>query len=134
MHQHMTPSLSPQHGAYTGSINDFSHFTSLQTLVMHSAAVLKKGSYDTEVADPTVTLPASIRDITIYGAHNGLWSWISDILDHQASHFLDLNSITLSRAEAIPGLQLSSLRELKTTHTALWNKLEASSLILRIEV
>jgi hypothetical protein len=129
--QYMMSGSELQRGAHTGSINDFSPFTSLETLVMHSAAIIRKGSHDTEVADPTITLPASIRNITVYGAHDGLWSWVTDILEHRASQFFDLKSITLLRDDPIPGLKLSSLRELKTTHTALWNKPDTSSLTLR---
>jgi hypothetical protein len=110
------PFENKQLGAYTGSITDFSPLICLETLIIHSTAIIAKGSYDTEVADPTLTLPPSIKNITVYGAHDELWSWIGDILDHRGAHFPHLSTITLLREEPVPGLDLSRLCELKSSH------------------
>jgi hypothetical protein len=109
------PFENKQPGAYTGSITDFSPSICLETLIIHSTAIIAKGSYDTEVADPTLTLPPSIKNITVYGAHDELWSWIGDILDHWGAHFTYLSTITLLRQEPVPGLELSRLCILKSS-------------------
>jgi hypothetical protein len=121
-----------QPGAYTGSIADLRPFTLLEKLVTHSTAIIAKGAQDTEVADPTQTLPPSIKFITVYGAHDGLWSWIGDILEQRATHFPHLQSITLLCEEPVhSALTLSRLSELKESHAALWQKIVESTVVLQ---
>jgi hypothetical protein len=128
------PFENKQLGAYTGSIADFSPFTCLETLIIHSTAIIAKGSYDTEVADPTLTSPPSIKNITVYGAHDELWSWISDILDHRGAHFPHLSTITLLREEPGPGLELSRLRDFELIREDVWRKIQGSNIALRGDV
>jgi hypothetical protein len=123
-----------QPGANTGTIAKTSDFSELQTLVMHSTAILKKGIEDTEVADPVTTLPSSIKEITVYGAHDGLWSWVIGILDREGSQFPCLRSIELRREEPVhPELRLSTLEELKATQEKLWEKLKNSKVCVSID-
>lgn len=122
-----------QVGAYTGSIANFSLFTRLQTLVVHSTAIIAKGTHDTEVADAIMTLPASIRDITVYGAHDGLWSWVGEILCYRGSHFPFLKSITLLREEPVDGLSLLPLSELGAVHEILWKEILGSTVLVRVD-
>jgi hypothetical protein len=128
------PFENKQLGAYTGSIANFSPFTCLETLIIHSTAIIAKGSYDTEVADPTLTLPPSIKNITVYGAHDELWSWIGDILDHRGAHFPHLSTITLLREEPVPGLELSRLRDFELSREDVWRKIQGSNIALRGDV
>jgi hypothetical protein len=121
-----------QPGAYTGSITDLRPFTRLEKLVTHSTGIIAKGAQDTEVADPTQTLPPSIKFITVYGAHDGLWSWIGDILERRATHFSHLQSITLLCEEQIhSALTLSRLAELKQSHATLWEMICESTVVLQ---
>jgi hypothetical protein len=124
-----------QPGAYTGSIADLRPFTLLEKLVTHSTAIIAKGAQDTEVADPTQTLPPSIKYITVYGAHDGLWSWIGDILECCATHFPHLQSITLLCEEPVhPALTLSRLGELEGSHLTLWEMICESTMVLQGDV
>jgi hypothetical protein len=126
------PDATSQPGANTGTIADTSGFSELQTLVTHSTAILKKGFEDTEVADPVTTLPSSIKEITVYGAHDGLWSWVNSILDCEGSQFRCLRIIELKREEPVhPELRLSTLEELKATQGKLCQKLRKSSIKIR---
>lgn len=123
-----------QPGAYTGSIANFSEFLYLETLVLHSTAVIVKGAQETEVADPAITLPTSLKHITVYGAHDGLWSWVAEILDQRGSYFPQLRSITLLREEPVKGLELSPLSELKSKHEVLWSKICTCNIALQGDV
>ena len=123
-----------QVGAYTGSIANFSPVTRLETLVVHSTAIIAKGAHDTEVADATITMPASIGYITVYGAHGGLWSWVGDILFHRGSHFPSLKSITLLREEPVDGLSLLPLGELEAVHEILWKEILESNVMVRVDL
>ena len=118
-----------QHGANTGTIANISAFTQLQTLITHSTAILVKGLDDTEIADPKKTLPTSVKEIVVYGAHDGLWSWINDILDGEGSYFKGLRSIELRYEEPVHAeLRLSSLGELRESQPKLWEKLRGSKI------
>ncbi|KAF2821786.1 hypothetical protein CC86DRAFT_100647 [Ophiobolus disseminans] len=125
----------PQPGAYTGSITDLRAFIALNTLVMHSTAIMAKDLYDTEIADPTETLPASIKHITVYGAHDGMWSWIGNVLECRGTHLPCLQEITLLKEEPVhEALRLSSLAELSKSDKTLWEKISASTLVLNGDV
>jgi hypothetical protein len=128
------PFANKQLGAYTGSTVDFRPFACLESLVVHSTAIIAKEAYDTRIADPTLTLPSSIKVVTVYGAHDELWSWIGDVLDNRDSHFPHLTIITLLRAEPVPGLSLSRMCNLESSHEDIWRKIQNSSVALRGDV
>ncbi|KAF2032061.1 hypothetical protein EK21DRAFT_110274 [Setomelanomma holmii] len=123
-----------QPGAMTGSIANLSSFEKLEDLVIHSTAIIAKGLHDTQVADPTSTLSPTVKDITVYGPHDGLWSWIGDILDHRGSHFHYLRFIRLLREKPVLGLKLSSRTELKESHEKLWEMVTNSTLKFRGDI
>jgi hypothetical protein len=65
----------------------------------------------------------------VYGAHDGLWSWVNSILDCEGSQFRCLRIIELKREEPVhPELRLSTLEELKATQGKLCQKLRKSSI------
>jgi hypothetical protein len=60
------------------------------------------------------TLPSSIKDIVVYGAHDRLWPWTEKILKGEESYFAELRSIELRTEEPVyPELRLSTLEDLK---------------------
>jgi hypothetical protein len=120
-----------QLGAHTGSIANFSAFVFLETLVLHSTAIIVKGAQETEVADPVATLPSSLKQITVYGAHDGLWPWIAEILEQRGATFPQLRSITLLHEEPVRGLELMSLSELRWRHEGLWNEICTCNIAVR---
>jgi hypothetical protein len=120
--------------AHTSSIADFTPFLHLETLIVHATALIAKDTHDTTIANPTLTLPPSIKHITVYGAHDELWSWIGDMLTHRGSHFRSLQSITLLRDEWFGRERLSSLREMKASHEALWDVIRGSRVVLRGDI
>jgi hypothetical protein len=123
------PDETSQPGANTGTIADISAFTRLQTYITHSTAILVKGLDDTGIADPEETLPSSVKEIVVYGAHDGLWSWINDILDGEESYFKGLGSIELRREEPVHAeLRLSTLGELRESQPKIWEKLQWSKI------
>jgi hypothetical protein len=128
------PFADKQLGAYTGSTVEFRPFVCLESLVIHSTAIIAKEAYDTRIADPTLTLPSSIKEVTVYGAHDELWTWIGDVLDNRDSHFPHLTIITLLRAEPVPGLSLSRIYSLDTSHEDIWRKIQNSSVALRGDI
>jgi hypothetical protein len=123
-----------QLGAHTGSIANFSAFVYLETLVLHSTAIIAKGAHETEVADPVATLPSSLKHVTVYGAHDGLWAWIAEILEKKGSSFPELRSITLLREEPVRGLELMKLSELRGRHEALWREIWTCGIAVRGDV
>jgi hypothetical protein len=128
------PFQDNQLGAYTGSIADLHRFACLETLIIHSTAILAKGAHVTEIADPTLTLPTSIKNVTVYGAHDELWFWIESVLDNRGTHFPYLSTITLLREEPVKGLYLSRLRDLRETHRHIWEKIQGNSVVLRGDI
>lgn len=124
-----------QTGAFTGHITDLRALAALEKLDVHSTAIIAKEQFDTEVADPTQTLPTSIKHITVLGAHDGLWSWIDDVLDHRGTHFPHLAEITLLKQEPVDvALRLTNLEGLRKSHASLWKRLEANSLAVNGDV
>ncbi|KAH7064304.1 hypothetical protein BKA63DRAFT_572219 [Paraphoma chrysanthemicola] len=126
--------IEHQHSANTGPITDFSGFETLEELIIHSTAIISKGMGDTQVADPESTLPRSVRKFTVYGAHDGLWGWISAILELRGSYFTCLKSITLWKEGAVPGLELSTVAELKGSREVLWQTIWDSRVKLKGDV
>jgi hypothetical protein len=125
--QEEEPDDAPQPGANTGTIAEFQGFEQLRGLVTHSTAILKKGLHDMEVADPIKTLPSNVRDILVYGAHDGLWSWVNDILDCERSHFTDLRKIELRCEEPVhTELKLSTMEELRSEQGRMYEKIRKS--------
>jgi hypothetical protein len=128
------PFENKQLGAYTGSVADFSPFVCLETLIIHSTAIIAKGAYVTEIANPTLTLPSSIQNVIVYGAHDELWSWIESILDHPGTHFPYLSTLTLLREEPVKGLHLSRLHDLRSSHEHIWEMIQGNGLVLRGDI
>ena len=122
---------SVQPGAYTGCVTDFRAFTAIETLVTHSTAIIAKGAWDTEVADPTRTLPSSLKHITVYGAHDELWSWVWNVLECRRTHLPFLQEITLLKEEPVHRkLRLSNLAELRESHGSLSERIVKSSVVV----
>ena len=84
---------------------------------------------DIETADPWRTLPSSIKNIVVYGAHDELWEWIESILGFEGDYFTELQNIELRTEEPVrPGWKLSKLKELEGSHVQLWEKLQTSKI------
>jgi hypothetical protein len=122
-------------GASTGSIADFSVFSQLQTLITHPTAILSKSVQRTWTADSMTTLPSSIEDIVVYGAHDGLWPWIEKILEGEGSYFAEVKSIELRTEDPVhPDMRLLTLEDLKGSQVKKRRKNKLRKAFLELDI